>query len=77
MGNKITDRAIDLLDKTFLSGTLFMLDKLLNTLAKAAPEFKKELEAQDIAVQIKTRDNSGGRLLHFRHGEVTGKKRRV
>ncbi len=73
MGKTITATALELLDKTFLGSTLFMLDKLLNTLAKAAPDFKKELEAQELAVQIKLRDNSSGRLLYFRNGEVTGK----
>lgn len=73
MSKNIKDTVIDLFDKTFLSGTLFTLDKLLNTMANAVPLFKKELEGQETSVQIKIRDNSNGRLLFFRNGEVTGK----
>ncbi len=73
MGKSMADKAVELFDKTFLSGTLFALDKLLNTLAKAAPAFKKELEAYEVTVQMKLRDNSQGRLLFFRNGSVSGK----
>ena len=73
MGEKLTVKALELIDKAFTGVTLFTLDKLLNTLAKAVPEFKKELAKQDMTVIMKLRDNSQGRLLYFRGGEVTGK----
>ena len=73
MEKAITDKAADFLDKAFLGGTLFSLDKLLNTLAAAAPLFKKELEKHDTTVLLKLRDNSRGRLLVFRGGVVRGK----
>jgi len=73
MAKKVTDAVKELFDKAFLSGTLFSLDILLNTLAKASPEFEKELKKQNVTVQLKLRDNSYGRLLFFRNGHVTGK----
>ena len=73
MSDKITDRTIRILDKTFLVGTLFSLDKLLNVLGKASPKFLKELAAHDTTVQLKLRDNSFGRVLFFREGTVSGK----
>ncbi|MCL2391355.1 MAG: molybdopterin-dependent oxidoreductase [Oscillospiraceae bacterium] len=73
MSEKIFEKTINLFDKTFLSISLFSLDKMLNILAKASPEFKKELEVHDVTVQLKIRDNTIGRKLFFRRGSVTGK----
>ena len=63
----------NLFDKTFLSGTFFALDKILNTLGAASPKFKQELAKQNVTVQLKLRDNSKGRFLRFEDGTVTGK----
>lgn len=74
MGNSYMNLPKELFDKTFFSGTLFSLDKLLNVMAKAFPEFKEELKKQDVKIQMKLRDNSDGRLIIFKDGNVTGKK---
>lgn len=68
------EKSVDLFDRTFLGGTLFSLDKLLNAMALAFPEFKDELKKQNITVQMKIRDNTYGRLIKFKNGFVTGKK---
>jgi len=73
MVDKLTTDAKNLFDKTFLKSMSFSLDKLLNVLAKAAPEFRKELAKHDTTACIKLRDNSYGRLIFFRGGQVTGK----
>ncbi|MCL2201371.1 MAG: molybdopterin-dependent oxidoreductase [Oscillospiraceae bacterium] len=73
MNIKIADQTINLFDKTFLTISLFSLDKMLNVLGKASPEFKNELETHEVTVQLKIRDNSIGRKLFFRSGNVTGK----
>jgi trimethylamine-N-oxide reductase (cytochrome c) len=73
MENTITKKAADLFDKTFLIGTLFALDKLLNALAALSETFKNELREQHIAVELKTRDNKYGRLIRFQNGVCSGK----
>ena len=73
MADSITTSAVNLFDKTFISSMMFSLDKILNTLAKAAPAFKEELAKYNTTVCIKLRDNSYGRLIFFRDGKVTGK----
>ena len=69
----MTESARGLFDKTFLIGTLFTLDVLLNTLASNVPKFAKELEGMEMSVQLKLRDNSRGRILFMRGGKVSGK----
>jgi len=73
MAENITASALGLFDKSFLNMMMFSLDKLLNTLAKAAPAFKDELAKHNTTVCIKLRDNSYGRLIYFRDGVATGK----
>ena len=73
MARNYKDVPIDLFNKTFLSGSLFSLDKLINVMSKAIPEFKEEVSKQDVRVQMKLRDDSYGRMLTFRNGTVTGK----
>ncbi|SHI72336.1 molybdopterin-dependent oxidoreductase [Parasporobacterium paucivorans] len=70
MGRK-ADKGLEIFDKTVLGGTLFALDKTLNALALAFPEFKMELRKKNITVQMKLRDESFGRLLKFKDGFVT------
>jgi trimethylamine-N-oxide reductase (cytochrome c) len=65
---------MNLLNKIMFEGTMFALDKVLNVLAAAFPEFKEELSKRDLTVQIRLKDNSFGRHLTFRGGKVTGKK---
>ncbi|MDR2487270.1 MAG: molybdopterin-dependent oxidoreductase, partial [Clostridiales Family XIII bacterium] len=69
----VKKQAIDLFDKVFLVSTLFAIDKLLNTLAAASDEFKRELGQQYLSVQIKTRDDRHGRLILLRNGTCTGR----
>jgi trimethylamine-N-oxide reductase (cytochrome c) len=69
----IKNTVTGLFDKTFLVGTLFSLDKLLNTLAALSEEFKRELSEQYLSVALRTRDNKFGRLLYFRNGICSGK----
>jgi len=73
MLDELTTDAKNLFDKTFLKTMSFSLDRLLNALAKAAPEFRKELAKHDTTACIRLRDNSYGRLVFFRGGKVTGK----
>ncbi|MDR1246388.1 MAG: molybdopterin-dependent oxidoreductase [Clostridiales Family XIII bacterium] len=63
----------EIFDKVMFGGTMFALDKTLNLLAATFPEFKKELSKRDIRVQLKLRDNSFGRLLIFKKGNVKSK----
>ena len=67
-----TDELMELINKTFLSGTLFALDKLLNLLAGISPAFKEELAKHDVKVQLKLRNDSYGRLIVFENGFATG-----
>lgn len=64
---------MQIVDKAMYGGTMFALDKLINVLALAYPEFKEELLKKDTTVQLKLRDNSFGRLLTFKDGRVKGK----
>ena len=73
MRTVIGDSVINLFDKAFFVSTMFAIDPLINTLAKAVPGFQKELESVDTTVQLKIRDNSKGRFIYFRKGKVTGK----
>ena len=73
MVDNITADARNLLDKTFLKSMSFSLDRLLNVLAKAAPEFRKELAKHDTTACIKLRDNSYGRLSFSGMESVPGK----
>lgn len=73
MGNNLKNRAAGLFDKTFLIATLFSLDKLLNVLAGLSSAFQEELCSQNLAVQLKTRDEAYGRLIEFRNGVCSGK----
>ncbi|MDO4573230.1 MAG: hypothetical protein Q4C13_07665, partial [Clostridia bacterium] len=70
-GRVNTEELMELINKTFLSGTLFALDKLLNLLASVSPAFKAELKKHNVKVQLKLRDDSYGRLLCFEDGLAT------
>ncbi len=70
---KIVDKTLSTLNKTALTGTLFVLDKMLNGLAAACPEFKEEWKDKELKVQIRIRDNSAGRQIVFSGGRVSGR----
>ena len=75
MGKYLPDSVLDVFNKTFFVGTLFMIDPLLNTMASISPAFAEELKRQNMAVQLKTRDNTKGRVIFFRGGKVDCKHR--
>ncbi|MCU6762465.1 Pyrogallol hydroxytransferase large subunit [uncultured Roseburia sp.] len=73
MGKSIVDKTTSVLNKTALTGTLFVLDKLLNGLAAACPAFKDEWKDKELKVQIRIGDGSAGRMIEFSGGRVTGR----
>ncbi len=73
MAKSIVNKATSTLNKTALTGTLFVLDKMLNGLAKACPAFGDEWKDKELKVQIRIRDKSAGRLIEFSGGKVSGK----
>ena len=73
MAKSIVNKTTSALNKTALTGTLFVLDKMLNGLAKACPAFGDEWKDKELKVQIRIRDKSAGRLIEFSGGKVSGK----
>jgi trimethylamine-N-oxide reductase (cytochrome c) len=73
INKKVIGKASSTLNKTALTGTLFVVDKLLNGLAAACPEFGKEWQDRELKVQIRISDNSAGRMIVFSGGKVSGK----
>lgn len=73
MGKSIVDKTTSVLNKTALTGTLFVLDKLLNGLAAACPAFKDEWKDKELKVQIRIGDSSAGRMIEFSGGRVSGR----
>ena len=69
----LENRSAKSLNKTALSGTLFMLDKILMGLAKASPAFEQEWADKDLTVQIRIEDNSAGRQIIFKDGKLAGR----
>jgi trimethylamine-N-oxide reductase (cytochrome c) len=66
-------KPMNTVDKFMFGGTAFALDKVLNSLALAFPEFKKEMSKFDVKVQLKLRDDSFGRLFVFKGGQVAAR----
>jgi trimethylamine-N-oxide reductase (cytochrome c) len=66
-------KPIPVIDKLMVSGTMFAMDKLLNTLAAAFPTFKEEISKKNLKVQLKLRDESYGRLFIFKNGKVSAR----
>ena len=72
MEKSIVEQAVGLFDKELDEGRLFLLDGLLNALASAAPEYKKEVSKYDAKILLRLQDSSQGRLLAFCGGAVSG-----